>query len=470
MANWYVSQKVAASGAGTSLAVAFKTIAEALTACTKTGGDTIYIHEGIYDESVHATGFTEGVTNVTGKGYVELNGYGVLSVGIDVNVTMALTFNVRNIKVKNFITYSARCIPQFATLNLYNCFLVGNTYSYNPINYYNTILIGDILGIFSGGGAARGLFAFNSTFVGNVTAIDTFYEKNIRNCLFRNGTVKLVLKGTYFSYNNFDNCSVTFNNTTPVLITTKEDLVAKWTNDGFVDAAGWRIDTCEVYTPVFNNSAKDNYTLKYDANNNPIAFARFSGQGIGTFQAAANVICKATASSGNCDIYDISADAYSLGLFGGVTNVGAIDNVNEKLYRTSDGANNWGVFVASTDLPRSHIIKNLQMFGTIIDRNGDQVSETPGDFAYNYQIDVLVKWSATLSKAALLADTSIPFVRFRLRPNEYNYYVDNSGTLVGDGDPGYAALVSSVDGGAGALPPQKIVGKSFVAIIILQDA
>lgn len=455
MANWYVSQKVGSSGAGTSLAVAFKTIAEAIAASAS--NDIIYVYGGIYNEGDFT--ITKILTFV-GIGYVEVNGGGVKT--NFAAITQNQTFY--NFKFKNFTVSTVNLYARIYTF--INCEV---TYLKSVAGVGQTVYLDGCICKGDIGNATYKivLHAQKTLFTANLY-IDFNNVSYFKYNIFKGSTIYSKSDFTFpFAYNNFYLSSkIGFLEGAPSTINSVSDIQNKYIADGGINSPDFT--TNEFYTPSFINEEKNNYSQNY--NNNPIAFAGFLGQAMGPLQAAANIICKETSSSGNCDIYDISADAYSLGLFGGITNVGAIDNANEKLYRTSDGANNWGVFVASTDLPRSHIIKNLQMFGTIIDRNGGQVSETPGDFAYNFQIDVLVKWSATLSKATLLADTSIPFVRFRLRPNEYNYYVDNSGTLVGDGDPGYAALVSSADGGAGALPPQKIVGKSFVAIIILQDA
>jgi hypothetical protein len=481
MADWYVSQKVAASGAGTSLAVAFKTIAEAIAAAAASD-DTIYIYEGVYNETVTCN---KSIT-ILGIGNVEMNGGHTHLYGIT-TTSNGLTWTIKNIKFKDYVSY-AIYTPSAAAggVNLVidycaffsSVYMTKNSTAGFQQSFKNSLFYNVILRRHEVSGNLVQIDLYNNTFVNCqvlfYTAAGSTKQLRLNKNIFKNTEIKLPssqvsVVNDFMLINNFEGCSISFNNSAVTAFANLAALIVLYeAQTTFI--AGAYINSNVFLTAIFNNSAKGNYSLDYDIINNQIAFSAFSGQAIGAFQASANIICKETSSSGNCDIYDISTDVYSLGLFGGVTNVGAIDNANEKLYRISDGANNWGIFVASTDLPRSHIIKNLQMFGTIIDRNGGQVSETPGDFAYNFQIDVLVKWSATLSKAALLADTSIPFVRFRLRPNEYNYYVDNSGTLVGDGDPGYAALVSSADSGAGALPPQKIVGKSFVAILILQDA
>jgi hypothetical protein len=481
MANWYVSQKVASSGAGSSLAAAFKTIAEAIAAAASSD-DTVYVYEGVYNETITCD---KSIT-IIGAGRVEMNGGSTHLYGIT-TASSGLTWTIKNIIFKNYVSYAiytpsaaaygVNLIVDYCTF-FSSIYMTKNSTTFFQQSFKNSLFYNIILKRDAVSGNLIQIDLYNNTFISCqvllYTAPGSTKQLRLNKNIFKNTQIKLPASevgvvNDFMLINNFEGCSISFNNSAVTAFANLAALIVLYEAQTSFSAGSY-INSNVFLTAIFNNSVKSNYSLDYDVVNNPIAFAGFSGQAIGALQAAANIICKATASAGDCDIYNITTDVYSLGIFGGVANVGAIDNTNEKLYRTSDGANNWGVFVASTDLPRSHIIRNLRLFGTLIDRNGGQVSETPGDFAYNYQIDILVKWSATLTKSALLADTSIPFVRFRFRPNEFNYYVDNSGTLVGDGDPGYLALVSSADGGSGSLPPQKIVGKSFVAIIILQDA
>ena len=465
MANWYVSQKVASSGAGTSLAVAKKTIAEAITASA--ANDTIYIYQGLYNEGDIT--ITKNLSFI-GVGFVQLNGSATKFHFVSSNSNITLT----NFEFINYINYAFINTGIGKTISLYynrffnNIRLDGNQDTYN---FYNNIFQAISFG---GQNALQNVRIINNLFLTtfNIYSFHASFPAILRYNYFTGNTYLGVITYCTYSYNNFKGAVKFSSGGAYVACTTKEALAAKYLADtgNALPEINVLYTTSQFYTAIFNNSGKNNYTLKYDVANNPIAFATFSGNAIGAYQAAANIICKDTANSGNCDVYNITTDLYALGIFSGKTNVGVIDNVNEKLYRTTDGANNWGVFIASTELPKTHVIKNLQMFGTLIDKNGGQVTKLGSDFTYNYQIDVLVKWSDTLSKSALLAETSRPFVRFRLRPNETNYYVNNAGILVGDGEPTYLSLVNSSDGGSGSLVPTKVTAKSFVCIIILQDA
>ena len=481
MANWYVSQKVASSGAGTSLSVAFKTIAEAITASAS--NDTIFIYEGVYNEGNFNIG-----KNLTfrGVGFVDINGGSSFSYFTQISLNNTV-LQFYNLKVSNYLVGTFRSAQVSGTYKFYNIVNIGDIllpalYGANLLNIFEKcILINTNMSIINGITSQNGIYYYkitfiNSTIIGTYTRVDApnrrcyfihnlFYNSNLNSHYTQNLLI------TDFIYNNFHNSSVKFLSTKSYSpISSISDIITKYNEDTGFTATN-QFDTTRFYEPIFNNSGKNNYTLKYDEINNPIAYALFSGAAIGAYQASANIICKDTTNSGDCDRYDITTDNYGLGLFAGITNVGSIDNTNEKLERTTDGANNWGVFVASSELPKTHIIKNFRAFGALIDRNGGQISKQGSDFAYNYQIDLLIKWSPTLTKVQLLADTSIPFVRLRLRSNaDYNYYVNNSGNLVGDGEPTYAGLVNSSDSGSGSLTPIKIQGRSFVAIIILKDA
>ena len=464
MANWYVSQKVAASGAGTSLATAKKTISEAITAAA--ANDTIYVYGGIYNESL----IVNKILTIIGKGLINLNS----GLSLDYGITITANCTIMNFKIEQFISYSIYVNNSSITINFNNCIFDNYYTPQGALQIYFNNCVNEST-IRDARTFTQSYYYFNNCILKG----DILLDYHFATFKFCNIKAKISYKPySIATYNNYElTATIRFILPTSGAITAVyksctniAEIEAKYLEDMLVAPPSTYFNTSKFLTAIYNNSAKGNYTLKYDEVNNPIAYATFSGNAIGAYEASANFICKDTANSGNFNIYNITTDVYGLGIFSGKTNVGVIDNVNEKLYRSSDGANNWGVFVASSELPRSHVMKNIQAFGTLIDRNGGQVAKTPSDYAYNYQIDVLVKWSATLSKTALLAETSIPFVRFRYRHNEFNYYVNNSGTLVGDGETTYLSLVNSTDGGSGSLVPQKMVAKSFVCIIILQDA
>jgi hypothetical protein len=461
MADWFVSQKVAASGVGTSLSVAFKTIAEAITAASS--NDTIYIYGGgVYLESIS----TNKQLTVIGVGSVILDGTHTKNYGIEYTATK-LTLTVKNVEIKNFLIYAVYVHGHYqAGTNFEKCNIFGSIFYGTNQNIFSSkgcLIVGNITATEDNNKTY--LFnLYNNTIIGNIkiTACNNAinFLKNIieGDIDFNNNTVDLNLV-----LNNFHSSRIRFDSGESfVSISSVLEMESKYLADMGVSFKG-DCSTTLFFDTEFNNLFKNNYSLK---ESNPVV--------LGAFNYSNNIICKETGSSGNCNIYDISADDYSLGLFGGITNVGAIDNTNQKLYRSSTGANNWGVFVANTEFERTRIVKNWLGFGGLIGSVG-QTSEDPSDWANHYNVDILVKWSATLSKAALLAETSIPFVKLRYRPNETNYYVDNSGTLVGDGDADYQALVSSADtdaegtAGGGALVPQRIVAKSIVVIIILRD-
>lgn len=457
MANWYVSQKVATSGAGTSLAVAFKTIAEAITAAAATD-DLIYVYDGVYNESVT---INKSLT-IIGIGNVIVDGSNTLEIGLNITVSNS-TVKITNIESRNFTTSfkSTNTVLQLQNCKFYGDVILhpGGTalFKNNVFKGTLTLIASTINMLFEKNIFIDATFAHGETY--------TTYSYSIKNNIFLNCAIKLNRTINYFKDNCIYNSSISFVAGTPATVANIAELIAAYTSQKGTPPSTTQGLASNIFTePIFNNSAKGNYTLPETSQ----LAANINHSHIGAYNIATNIICKDSANAGDCDIYNISTDLYGLGIFGGKTNVGAIDNTNEKLYRTSVGANNWGVFVANCEFMMTQIVKRWLGFGGMLGSLG-QTSKNTIDYPYNYQIDVLVKWSDTLSKAALLAETSIPFVRFKLRPNESNYYVNNAGALVGDGEQTYLSLVNSSDGGSGSLVPTKIVAKSMVFIVILKD-
>lgn len=453
MANWYVSDKVSVSGDGTSLATAFKTIQEGVNTAASSG-DTVNVYSGVYNEEVVMP--NRRIT-ILGHGNPILEGGGSLLTGIRGRVHSLEGFIIQGYIGRSITTKeSADCTLKNCILDkvwyekdrdfeLTNCVIKESIYvhQYRTIRFHYNTFIGSVILNRSGG---------LTQFVGNIFEGESRLEVNTTQDLS-------------FANNNYtDSCRLSFNSATVgVQVDTIQDIKDVWDLQYPTVPAGNRFDMSFFHEPLYNNEAKGNYTQEYDPILNPIAFDVLAKKAIGAYQASLNYVCKSVGAGGDVNLYN--TDTYSLG----VTNaVGVIDDVNEKLTRSSDGAIGAFEFAAKT-FGKVFKIQNFQAFGALVDRNGGQVTELASDFPYNYQIDILVKFSATLTDAQLDADTSLPFLRFRYRPNRTNYYVDNSGTLVGDGEPTYLTLVDATDGGIGVLEPIKIVAKSIKLIAILND-
>jgi len=197
---------------------------------------------------------------------------------------------------------------------------------------------------------------------------------------------------------------------------------------------------------VFNDPANDDFTLKAEIATgviNPFAIGTYELTELGAF----GVALKWTPA-------DFTPDANG--------------SVTGGLHKVS------GVYSIFTGVAKAFAvarqIKRCPAFGQLFDR--DQIilcAEDPDNFPYERATTGEFAFSATLSSGDLdtAAGVSVPYLKFLI--GEPMFYVDNAGTLVGNGDSTYLGLVNSAGGGTGSLPAIKVVAKSLKPRLTIYD-
>lgn len=425
MADWYVNQKVISSGDGTSLGTAFKTIKEFDNVAVN--DDRVYISSGVYLED----------------NLFQVNERKLRFVGIG-NVKVGLVY-IRRVFLGQYSSFANMELENFETNRtnyFYNCIIkhsliMGVLSNSQCVNC--TIRVPTVFGSL-----------ISSTIHNCIVTVDTGTDRediHFNNNVF-SGTDLTLNSPLTLSYCGLYNSRVRFSTSSSLQnMETQNDLVQKKELDLATTIAGdsfnstTLINSAQDINQIFNNISNHDYTLKpfldSPANTtiNPFATGSVKITKIGKYDIALN-----------WQPSDFTPDVNG-------SNVDGLHKISGAVAVFDAPAKDWGIPVEMNWLPT---------LGTIFDRDGVILcAENPSNFTTR-QISAL--WAFSNTDATTLdagAGSTYPYLAFLT--NKKAYYVDNGGTLVGNGDSAYQALV---DGG---LIPIALITRSLKPLIKIID-